>query len=172
MASLIELTDEQQKQLRSLVHGCPALEGECIGKPDRAPSQLLVGVHEAILDDKYRINIPVALRKAFGKDGGYIVHHTYDRCLWLFPEREYSFIYDQIVGRTTPIDQDTLLLKTYFTFQAASVQFEDQGRFVVPAAMREVFSKASGKQPVVLKGSGNFLEISPAVSESVSNSGQ
>jgi MraZ protein len=116
------------------------------------------GISTASIDDKGRLLVPVRHRERFSaweSSDLILTVNPWDRCLWLYPMREWESIeaklqalgdYDKQVRRTKQI------MRGY----ATECALDGQGRILIPAEMREF---AAMKTQVVVMGQGNKCEI-------------
>lgn len=111
------------------------------------------------LDDKGRVGIPTAHRDSVAKLSGNRLVVTYNPfehgCLWLFPEKEWEQVRDEVNGlnKAKTVHRN---LQMKLVGAAAHVEPDGNGRIQLPASQRA----ATGiEKKAVLLGMGNKLEL-------------
>lgn len=111
------------------------------------------GEHQHSLDSKGRLILPAKFRATFSEGG--VVTGLPDRCLGIFTPAEFERRTEAMVeqGRRGVVERRQMRV-----FSARAVDFvpDKQGRFVVPANLREFAGLASD---VVVIGAINHLEV-------------
>ena len=113
--------------------------------------KLVLDTRNATLDDKGRINIPSVFRDTL--DEGFIISKHTDKelnCLLIFTESEWNRIYEKFKAK--PNKQFTKAMR----FLEASKIIPKQGRFVVPARLREY---ADLEDDLIVIGMGDTAEV-------------
>ena len=103
-----------------------------------------VGIYEHGLDDKGRMVLPSKIRAHLGETG---VLGMLDRCLGLWTQEGFAKVAEGMREQVTEgaLDMDAFRL---FTAHAAEVSPDQQGRIVVPPALRTY--AALGREAVVV----------------------
>src|SRR3989344_5579307 len=121
-----------------------------------APAQIkmLLGQYQAKLGLKSRTSIPSKFRSELGKD--IVIAKWYESCLVVVPKRKLENFLNRLTGRkdsiTTPIrDTDRFILGS-----AYEIELDNQGRFVIPRALREY---ANLRENLIILGLGDRAEI-------------
>lgn len=105
------------------------------------------------IDDKGRLIIPSRFRNALGERC--IVTVGLDKCLWVYPMAEWEAFEDRL-RRLEPTKPDARALVRFFMANATECPFDQQGRILIPTALRE---HANIDRDVVVIGLITRLEI-------------
>ncbi len=118
---------------------------------------VFLGVNTLSLDTKGRLAIPVKYRKELGADGSSLVVtvNPRDRCLWLYPEREWLPVV-QKVSRLSSFKPEHKNLQRLLIGYAEEVQLDGQGRILLSKSLRDY---AGMSKQVALVGQGFKFEI-------------
>jgi MraZ protein len=116
--------------------------------------QMFLGRYDRPIDPKGRITLPAAFREALGNDGA-VLTRGLDRCLYLFPRRQFAIWRERIRG--LPItDQRSRALRRHIFAEAADATPDGQGRILVPGYLRDY---AGLQTDVVIAGNDTYVEI-------------
>ena len=110
------------------------------------------------LDDKGRIAIPAAHRELVSKGGNRLVvtYNPFEHgCLWLFPDKEWERVRDQI-NALPSVKAVHRSLQMKLVGAAAHVEPDGNGRILLPASQR---AAAGIEKRAVLLGMGNKFEL-------------
>ncbi|MBI2009793.1 MAG: division/cell wall cluster transcriptional repressor MraZ [Candidatus Chisholmbacteria bacterium] len=114
---------------------------------------MFLGHYVHSLESKGRLAIPAKFRYQLGKKP--IVTRGLDGCLFLVPQRTWKKVTDEL--RTSPLTkQDTREFIRLMAHDAAEVNYDAQGRMLVPQSLRHY---ANLKNAVVVAGSLDWVEI-------------
>ncbi len=92
---------------------------------------MFIGSNERSLDDKGRLVLPTKYRRSFEDAGGGVLA-PWDRCLGLWTMAKYEeVVREQLAEKVRAGDADVDVVRV-FQSDAAEVQLDSQGRFVVP----------------------------------------
>ena len=119
---------------------------------------MFLGVNTLSMDTKGRMAVPVKYRKDLGAaDGSSVVVtvNPHDRCLWLYPEREWQPIV-QKVARLPSLKRQNKNLQRLLIGYAEEMKLDGQGRILLNKALRDY--AGMGRQ-VALVGQGHKFEI-------------
>ena len=119
---------------------------------------MFLGVNTLSMDTKGRLAIPVKYRKDLGAaDGSGVVVtvNPHDRCLWLYPEREWQPI-AQKVSRLPSMERKVKNLQRLFIGYAEELKLDGQGRILLNKSLRDY---AGMSKQVALVGQGHKFEI-------------
>jgi len=119
---------------------------------------VFLGVNTLSMDTKGRLAIPVKYRKDLGAaDGSGVVVtvNPHDRCLWLYPEREWQPI-AQKVSRLPSMERKVKNLQRLFIGYAEELKLDGQGRILLNKSLRDY---AGMSKQVALVGQGHKFEI-------------
>ena len=111
------------------------------------------------LDDKGRVSIPATHREAVAKLSGNRLVATYNPfehgCLWLFPEKEWEQVRDEVnaLSKAKTVHRN---LQMKLVGAAAHLEPDGNGRVLLPASQR---GAAGIEKKAVLLGMGNKLEL-------------
>jgi MraZ protein len=95
---------------------------------------VFIGRHDRSLDDKGRLVLPTNYRRPFEDAGGGVLA-PWDRCLGLWTRAKYEDVMDQIIEKVREERADDDIVRL-FQSDAADVQLDSQGRFIVPEEHR------------------------------------
>jgi MraZ protein len=115
---------------------------------------VFIGRHDRSLDDKGRLVLPANYRRDFEDAGGGVLA-PWDRCLGLWTKAKYSDVMEQIIEKVRDGEADDDIVRL-FQSDAADVQLDSQGRFVVPEDHRH---HASITREVRVLGQTTRVEI-------------
>ncbi len=119
---------------------------------------MLRGISTASIDDKGRLAIPVRHRERLDKVDCELLVLTlnpWDRCLWLYPLREWEVIEGKLQA-LSDFDKQSRRTKQIMRGYASECVLDGQGRILIPNELR---SFAGIKKQVVVLGQGNKCEI-------------
>jgi MraZ protein len=108
--------------------------GEQGSTPGSADLLVFIGRHDRSLDDKGRLVLPTTFRRDFEDAGGGVLA-PWDRCLGLWTKAKYGDVMEQIIEKVREGEADDDIVRL-FQSDAADVQLDAQGRFVVPEEHR------------------------------------
>jgi MraZ protein len=113
------------------------------------------------LDDKGRLAIPAAYRDVVARACGnrlVVTYHPFEAAaLWIFPEKEWAPLRDQINAmRGVSIRPQLQNLQRKLVGAATHVEPDGNGRIAIPASQRAV---AGIERKAVLVGMGNKFEL-------------
>lgn len=114
---------------------------------------MFIGEYNHSLDDKGRMAVPAKFRAALKT--GAVVTKGLDNCLFLYTKKEWSKIAERMAALPFNKANDRALAR-HFLAGAMDVDFDAQGRIVLPEYLR---SFASITKKVVIAGLYSRLEI-------------
>ena len=113
---------------------------------------MFMGEFNHTVDVKGRIIVPSKLREELGDQ--FVVTVGLDGCLFVYPLTEWELFVEQL--KTLPGQAQGRKLQRYFMSLAADCEVDKQGRFLVPAKLREM---AGLDKDVVFAGVINKIEL-------------
>ena len=114
---------------------------------------MLIGEYEHCLDAKGRLIMPSKLRIDIGES--FIITKGLDGCLFVFSQNEWNNFETKL--KTLPLsDKNARNFVRFFLSGATECEIDKQGRFLIPANLREV---AKLDKDVMIVGVGTRLEI-------------
>jgi len=114
---------------------------------------MLSGEYRHNCDEKFRLRLPAKFKKEL--DDGYVVTGASDGCLFVFSGYELKNLLEKT--EKVPLFDNNLQKPLRMLYSSAyEVEEDSQGRFLLPAALREF---AGIKKEVVFVGVGNRAEI-------------
>ena len=125
------------------------------------PHAILYGEHELTLDEKNRVLVPAEIRKALDpeRDGrAFFLVVGQNQRLWFYPDVYYS----QIVTKTDQeltLHEDELAFDQMHFARASRVEWDTQGRLVIPAKALRRTGLGEGDRDVTLIGVRDHLEL-------------
>ncbi len=114
---------------------------------------MFIGEYQHSLDAKGRMAIPAKFRGKLGS--GAIITRGLDRCLFVFTASEWEVLAKKIVELSI-LKSDSRAFSRFTMSAASDVDFDTQGRILIPASLREY---AGLKKEAVVTGVFNRLEI-------------
>ena len=121
--------------------------------------------YESKLDAKGRIVLPARIKAQLPQDGGVqelVVRKGFEQCLILYPMVEFKKVFSKISGLSEFNEEYRKLQRNFFS-GTATVELDNNGRFVVPKMM---LTYAGIDKDVILVGMGNKVEVwNPTVYE-------
>lgn len=124
---------------------------------------MFLGRYSHSLDPKGRVAIPSRFREAIGADA--VLTRGIDRCLSLYPPGAWQPLAEKVSALSIS-DPDARAFRRLFFAEAANVEFDRQGRILIPPDLRR-YAGLDGEALVV--GMHTYVEIwSPAAWESQS----
>jgi len=127
-----------------------------VQKPVR--TTVLYGEFDLTIDEKCRLGIPAEVRRALDpeRDGErFFITVGVNRRPWLFPEFRYEAFVGQMESELTP-DEDRLAFDQMFFSMASKVDWDSQGRILVPEKYR---TRTNLAREVTLVGVRDHLEL-------------
>lgn len=114
---------------------------------------MLMGEYNHSLDAKGRVILPADFRVELGES--FIITKGLDNCLFIYPQSEWEQL--SVKLRQLPLAKTEARAFVRFFFAGArQVELDKQGRFLIPATLRQ---HASLKKDVVLIGVSNRIEV-------------
>jgi MraZ protein len=125
---------------------------------------MFLGQYNHTIDEKGRITLPSRLRELLG-DGAYITQ-GFDQNLLVMTSARFDLLSERI-KKMNMADPDLRSLRRFMFSQAGKVDFDNAGRFIIPAALKEI---ACLENNAVVVGVGDDIEIwSPELWEEQKN---
>ena len=114
---------------------------------------MLMGEYNHSLDAKGRVILPSDFRVELGES--FIITKGLDNCLFIYPQSEWEQL--SVKLRQLPLAKTEARAFVRFFFAGArQVELDKQGRFLIPATLRQ---HASLKRDAVLIGVSNRIEV-------------
>ena len=114
---------------------------------------MLIGEYEHSLDAKGRLIMPAKLRQDVGEK--FIITKGLDGCLFVFSQNEWNNFETKL--KTLPLsDKNARNFVRFFLSGATECEIDKQGRFLIPANLRE---SAKLEKDAMIVGVGTRLEI-------------
>ncbi len=117
-------------------------------------SLLLLGTEEATMDDKGRVLVGTKLRKRLGAN--FVMTLGANGSIHAFPLREWNVLAGDLISRDPRQKSRQDYARYLFGNAADELDFDTQGRVVIPKKLREL---AEIEDKVVIVGMGDYLEI-------------
>lgn len=114
---------------------------------------MFIGEYSHTIDQKGRMAIPSKMRGQLGS--GAVVTRGIDKCLWVFPKKEWQTLAEKI-GSLPLTDSNSRAFSRLMLAGAMEVEFDTQGRALLPAYLREY---AGLDKAATVAGLYNRLEI-------------
>ena len=111
-----------------------------------------MGEYDHTLDPKGRMIVPSKFREELGER--FILTMGLDGCLFAYPQTEWERFVEGL--RKLPGTKEARQLQRHFMARAAEADVDKQGRFLIPAKLREL---AGLTKDVVLVGAISKVEI-------------
>lgn len=121
---------------------------------------MLSGSFDHAIDDKGRVSLPGVFREALrreGHDSLFITNFVFqrERCLALYAPSEWEKLVAKLNERGT-FDPSLQLFQIFFIGGAHEVQFDRQGRLLIPTKLREF---ASLERNVTFSALSNHVQL-------------
>ena len=114
---------------------------------------MLIGEYEHSLDAKGRLIMPSKLRQDIGEK--FIITKGLDGCLFVFSQNEWNNFETKL--KALPLsDKNARNFVRFFLSGATECEIDKQGRFLIPANLRE---SAKLEKDAMIVGVGTRLEI-------------
>ena len=113
---------------------------------------MFMGEFDHTLDPKGRMIVPAKFREELGER--FILTMGLDGCLFAYPETEWERFVEGL--KKLPGTKDARQLQRHFMAGAAEAEVDKQGRFLIPAKLRE---QAGLTKDVVLVGVLSKIEL-------------
>jgi MraZ protein len=117
------------------------------------------GEFDLSLDEKSRLMVPAALRKAIHiptHGEGFVLVPSPERCLWMYPERYFDWRFRRRQAAAGVVDRDLLAWERLMLSMAADVEADKTGRIVVPESSR---NRGHLVKDVTVIGVGDHMEV-------------
>lgn len=114
---------------------------------------MFLGKYEHRLDPKGRLAVPARFRDQL--TAGSVVTIAPDGCLRLYPPTEWDKVSEQYQLSAATDSTERNLIRRMFA-EAAHLEFDGQGRSLIPANLRQV---AELESDVVVNGANNVVEV-------------
>jgi MraZ protein len=115
---------------------------------------VFIGKHDRSLDDKGRLVLPSGFRREFEDAGGGVLA-PWDRCLALWTKDRFEVVMNKLLDKVSAEEADDDVVRL-FSADAADVQLDAQGRFVLPEEHR---THAAIRREVKVLGQHTRVEI-------------
>lgn len=116
---------------------------------------MLIGEYEHSLDTKGRLIMPVKLRGEENIGEKFIITKGLDGCLFIFSLNEWT-IFETKLKQLPISNKDARNFTRFFFSGAIDSELDKQGRFLIPANLREF---AQLKKDVIIVGMNSRIEI-------------
>ena len=114
---------------------------------------MFMGEYLHTLDEKGRIIVPAKFRDNLGERC--VITRGLDQCLFLYPESEWKNVEEKL--KRLPLTQrDARAFHAVFLSGATDVEFDRQGRIMIPAGLRQY---AKLEKEVVVIGVSTRVEL-------------
>ncbi len=116
------------------------------------------GTYEHNIDEKNRITFPARFREQLGE--GAFMLRGFDGNLVIMNAARFKLLFDK-VNSLNMADANTRNLRRFLFKNAAEIEFDKSGRFIIPQVLRE-YAHLDGAATVI--GAGEDIEVwSPAL---------
>lgn len=95
---------------------------------------MFLGQYERSLDDKSRVAIPAELRAGLGT--GAVLTRSFDHCLCIYPAAKWEAL-AQAIDDLPQVRTEVRSLARAIFGGAVPIEFDRQGRIIIPAFLRE-----------------------------------
>lgn len=114
---------------------------------------MFMGEYLHTLDEKGRIIVPAKFRDNLGERC--VITRGLDQCLFLYPESEWKNVEEKL-KRLLLTQRDARAFTRFFFSGATDVEFDRQGRIMIPAGLRQY---AKLEKEVVVIGVSTRVEL-------------
>ncbi|MBN1534563.1 MAG: division/cell wall cluster transcriptional repressor MraZ [Spirochaetes bacterium] len=97
---------------------------------------MFMGEFHPTLDEKYRVAIPMKLRRAFGDDAvvnKLVITHGFDKCIMAFREQDWKEFVEKKLVPLAMADPMNRKRMRFLMGGASDCELDKQGRVVIPA---------------------------------------
>lgn len=115
---------------------------------------MLMGEYKHTVDTKGRVIIPMKLREELGEK--FIVTRGLDGCLFGYPMSSWQSLTEKLSANLPLSQKNARQVVRFFYSAATEVEFDKQGRVMIPQTLREY---AAIKKNVRIVGVSDRLEI-------------
>lgn len=105
------------------------------------------------IDTKGRLIIPAKMREALGPTG--VLTKGFDNCLTIYTQDQFELLTKQLTSKSQT-NSKVRAVTRFLLGSATDIEFDKQGRLLVPAALRQ---HASLLKEAVVVGGGDRIEI-------------
>lgn len=126
---------------------------------------MYLGTFGREVDGKGRIIVPAKLKETLEESGGgrrseLILTVGFERCLSLFPKRQWADFVKREIDSRSSLSRDTRALKRILAGNAQSVEIDRQGRLLIPKTFLDGHLQLSPRaRRVVVVGTMDHIEI-------------
>lgn len=114
-----------------------------------------MGEYTHAIDAKGRVILPADFRAELGVS--FVITKGLDRCLFLYAQTEWDVLAEKL--RKLPlVKPEARALSRFFFASARTLECDKQGRFLVPANLRN-YAGITLRQDVVLTGTDSRIEV-------------
>ena len=120
--------------------------------------------YEGKLDVKGRLILPARIKAQLPEGGSneLVIRKGFEQCLIIYPMVEFKKVFSKISGLSEFNEEYRKLQRNFFS-GAATVELDNNGRFVVP---KNMLTYSNIDKDVILVGMGNKVEVwNPTVFE-------
>lgn len=114
---------------------------------------MFLGEYSHSIDSKNRLIVPAKFRDELGEN--FVVTKGLDGCLYIYPQKEWESFEEKLsllpMGKS-----DIRKMVRFFLSSASQVEFDKQGRILIPATHKEY---AGIDKDVIFAGVGKKIEI-------------
>ncbi len=114
---------------------------------------MLMGTYNHTVDPKGRLIIPAKFREELGEE--FVITRGMDGCLFIYPMEQWKE-FEAKIQKLSMFDKDARKLKRHFIASAQNCEPDKQGRFLIPASLRE---RAKIEKDVVVAGMTDHVEL-------------
>jgi MraZ protein len=114
---------------------------------------MFIGIYKRSIGNKGRVAVPKEFRKQLQEKA--VITRGLDGCLFLFPKKKWQEIADKL-NKTPMTSSDARSFVRLLTYEAFEVEFDGQGRILIPEPLRE-FGGLGDK--AIIAGSLERIEI-------------
>jgi MraZ protein len=116
--------------------------------------------YESKLDAKGRLVLPARIKAQLPAEGGteaneLVIRRGFEQCFIIYPMVEFKKVFSKISGLSEFNEEYRKLQRNFFS-GTATVELDNNGRFVVPKTM---LTYAGIDKDVILVGMGNKVEV-------------
>ncbi|MDY3296855.1 division/cell wall cluster transcriptional repressor MraZ [Selenomonas sp.] len=116
---------------------------------------MFMGEYTHAIDAKGRVILPADFRAELGVS--FVITKGLDRCLFLYAQTEWDVLAEKL--RKLPlVKPEARALSRFFFASARTLECDKQGRFLVPANLRN-YAGIALRQDVVLTGTDSRIEV-------------
>ncbi len=117
---------------------------------------MFLGRYYSYVSQKGRVALPSKFRNSTGKN--IVITRWYEKCLVIIGRESWKAFFDRLFKKETVPTRPVRSTERFIFSTAYEVELDDQGRFVLPAFLRDITGIKEGSE-IVFLGLGDRIEL-------------